>query len=123
MGTPETVDELAVLANRCVEICAEHKAENVLLFDVRGTTILADFYLLCTATSQPHIRALTNHFHHDLLAAGVNVRVEGSPASCWVVIDCGAILVHIMDEERRAFYQLEELWGTDKVSSRSPTEA
>ncbi len=102
-------------ARRCVEICHEHKAEQVLLFDMRGKSILADFYILCCGNSEPHLRALAAALHRGVADSGVRSRTEGELASRWLVFDCGVILIHIMDEELRAFYRLEELWGEDNI--------
>ena len=107
------------LAHRCVEICEGRKAQNVLLFDVRGASVLADFYLICSATSEPHIRAIRGRLDKDLSAEGIEPRVEGKSASHWVVMDYGTVLIHIMDPERRAFYGIEDLWDSDRVIYRS----
>lgn len=107
------------LAKRCVEICTERKAVDIILFDVREKTILADFYLVCGATSLPHIRALADNLRRDLLALGMRPRGEdGDPASHWVVLDYGILIVHILDPERREFYRLEQLWDDRKVIFR-----
>lgn len=107
------------LARRCVDICMERKAVDIILFDVREKTILADFYLVCSGTSQPHIRALADNLRRELLAGGLRPRGEdGDPASQWVVLDYGVLIIHILDPERREFYRLEQLWDDRKVVFR-----
>lgn len=111
------------LARRCVDICEDRKAENVLLFDVRGTSVLADYYLVCSGTSEPHMRAIRARLSRDLAAEGVRPRIEGNSGSRWIVVDAGSILVHIMDPERRDYYKIEELWNAEQIVYRGQTTA
>ena len=112
------------LAKHCVEICEEHRAENVVLFDVRKASVLADYYLLCTGTSMPHIRAISEHLkvevqgEHGLLPRAK----EGDASSEWIVMDYGVLIVHILDGDKRRFYNVEELWNRELVIYRSAAE-
>ena len=112
------------LAKQCVAICEERKAENVVLFDVRETSVLADYYLLCTATSMPHIRAISDHLKVEIQGEfGLAPRAkEGDESSEWVIMDYGVVIVHILDGDRRRFYNVEELWNQDRVVYRSFTD-
>ncbi|OGV64408.1 MAG: ribosome silencing factor [Lentisphaerae bacterium RIFOXYB12_FULL_65_16] len=110
-------------ARRCVEVCEDRKAGDVILFDVRNISVLADFYILCTANSEPHLRAVQDHLHQELAKTGVRPRGrEGVAASRWVIVDYGDVLIHVMDPERRDYYRLEELWGQDCILYRSPQD-
>ena len=110
------------LARRCVEVCEERKAAEILLFDVRETSILADFYIVCSGTSMPHIRAISDQVRKAMLAEGLRPRgQDGVPGSRWMVLDYGSILVHILDPEMRNFYNLEELWDDRKILYRCGT--
>lgn len=104
------------LANKCVQICENRKAEDVMLFDVSHSSILADYYLICTGTSSPHINAISGRLKQELANDGVHMRGrEGDPASQWVVLDYGTVLIHILDPERRDYYQVEDLWDTGNI--------
>jgi len=104
------------LAQRCFDICKDRKAEEVHLYDVRRTSLLADFYLICSGNSVPHIRAISGRLTHDLSSDGIRPRaVEGAPASRWMVLDYGCVLVHIFHPELREFYGIEKLWGEDQL--------
>ncbi|MBN2452227.1 MAG: ribosome silencing factor [Lentisphaeria bacterium] len=112
-------DDTQALARRCVSICEERKAEDVILFDVRSSSILADYYLICTGTSVPHINAIVAHLKRDLAAEGILPRGhDGDAASQWVVLDYGVLLVHVIAPERRGFYRIEELWNLSNVVYR-----
>ena len=104
------------IARRCVEICEEHKASDIQLFDVRENSILADFFIVCSATSLPHLRALADRLRHTLVDEGVKPRgLDGNPSSQWLVLDYGVIIVHIMMPDMRRFYALEDIWDKSKV--------
>ncbi len=97
----------------------EFKALDVTSLDVRSTSLPADCMLIATGTSNRHVRAL---------AAGVVRRsrkgghrafgVEGLHEARWVLIDLGDVLVHVMSEEARGFYQLEKLWSSELHDGR-----
>lgn len=109
------IDAEAV-ARKCVEICEQHKAADILLFDVREKTILADFFLVCSGTSLPHLRALAEHIRRALLDEGIQPRGrDGNPSSQWLVLDYGIIIVHVLTPELRRFYALEDLWDQTKI--------
>ncbi len=117
---PRLDQDSETLARRCVAICEERKAEEILLFDVRESSILADYYLICTGTSAPHISAICNHLRQDLAREGYLPRGrEGDPSSHWVIVDYGVVLVHILDADRRRFYRIEELWENGHLIYRS----
>jgi len=104
------------IARRCVAICEEHKAADIKLFDVHEKTILADYFIVCSGTSLPHLRALAEHIRRTLLDEGISPRGrDGNPSSQWLVLDYGIIIVHIMTPEVRRFYGLENLWDATKL--------
>lgn len=117
-----TDQETEQLARTCVAICEDRKATDVVLFDVRGSSTLADFYIVCSASSEPHLRAICDALHRDLKHSGKPPRIEGSPNSQWIIADCGPVLVHVLDPERRDYYRLEELWDDADLVYRSPEE-
>ncbi|MFA4944590.1 MAG: ribosome silencing factor [Lentisphaeria bacterium] len=111
------------VARFCAEVCHDHKAEAVMVFDARkaAATSLADYYVVCTATSDPHLRALKNHLEKELAAAGVPLLfVSGTPESRWVVVNFSGILVHLFHSDLRHYYKVEELWEEHPVIYRSP---
>lgn len=102
---------IEALAQKCIAICEEKKAANIVLFDVRENSELADYYLVCCGTSLPHIRALADSLRRELTAQGLRPRgQDGAVASQWIVLDYGSILIHIMSPEMRRYYSLEDLW-------------
>ena len=90
---------------------ADVKAQDVTTLDVHQLTNMADYMIICTGTSQRHIKALADNVVMELKRQHVRpLGVEGTPASGWLLIDVGDIVVHIMLQEKRDFYRLEERW-------------
>ena len=116
----DPVRESEALAKRCVEICEDCKAENILLFDVRKTSVLADFYLICNGTSDPHLRAIRVRLEKELAPAGVKLlHTSGTAASRWIILDFNTVLIHVFLPEMREFYKIEELWAKEPIIYRS----
>lgn len=97
-------DEIS-LVRQCQAILEAHRAEDVSLIDLRTQGRIVDFFLIATATSEPHLRALKNHLeaevNHPLFAA------DYRPDSGWCAIDLGSIIVHLLLPDTRRFYDLE----------------
>jgi ribosome-associated protein len=116
--TPAPLDSLE-LAKLAVATCEATKAQDILLFDVHENTIVADYYLVCSGTSMPHINAIAEHVRRALADQGVLMRgQDGRAESRWMVLDYGVLLVHILEPEMRNFYALEELWDESKIVMR-----
>ncbi len=97
----------------CEEIAYDRKAENIIRLDLKELPAVSDYFLLCTAISEPHIRAIADRIQREVLEK-VKVKplhVDGSVESHWIIVDFGGVMVHVMTENSRAQYQLEDLWG------------
>lgn len=77
----------------------------------------ADFFVLCSATSEPHVRSLADDLVDRLRQAGERPwHVEGRESLRWVLIDLVDIVIHVFRKEARDFYALERLWGDAAVT-------
>lgn len=102
-------EQLEQVARSALE---ELKAEDILSLDVRDLTTVTDYMLIATGTSGRHVRALADQVEEQAREQGVRaLGKEGLDSAEWVLIDLGDVLVHIMQREARAFYDLEKLWG------------
>jgi ribosome-associated protein len=89
----------------------ERLAADIRLLDVGEVTLLADYFILCTANSERQINALVGDLSKQLKAeAGRPFGIEGQPPSGWMLLDYGDVVVHILSKEMREFYALDELW-------------
>ena len=101
------------LAKTCAELAANKKAEDIVVLDLRGISSFTDFFVICSGTSEPHLKAIAAEIEerlkndHDLRPGSV----DGFPASQWIVIDYLQVIVHVFRREKRDFYSLEDLWG------------
>ena len=96
----------------------DKKATDIVRLDLTAVSDSLDYFVICSATSQPQMSALERHVLEKLLEVDVRaVGVEG-PSPRWVLINLGAILVHIMTPETRDFYDLEGLWADAKQVKR-----
>ena len=97
-------------------------AEDVVVMDLRGLSTVADFFVVCTAGSGPQISALQDHIdttltrHQCPVAHTEGTWSSGSVGSFtrelqWVLMDCGEIVVHLLNQPAREFYRLEDLWA------------
>ena len=93
----------------------EHKAQNIVLLDLRPETVVADFFVVCTGTTDRQLKALIEH-----VRVGVKERfeelpfsVEGVAESGWVLADYSEVVVHLFLEQKREYYDLEGLWSAE----------
>ncbi len=104
--------EPAELAQFCAQVCEETKAQDIQIFDVSEKSSVVFFYVVCTGTSMPHIRAIADHVRRALAEKGARPRgQDGDVESKWIVLDYGVLIVHVLEPEMREHYALEELWN------------
>ncbi len=95
----------------------ELKARDIKVLDVRGQTIVADFFVMCTGTSITHIQSIAEGVRDRLREnARLRAKPEGDAGSFWVIMDYSDVIMHIFDEETREFYDLERLWADAKIT-------
>lgn len=94
-----------------IEQLEDMKAKETVSIDVAGVSDVTDTLIICTGTSKRHVRSIAEQTALAVKNAGeAPLGVEGLEGSEWVLIDMGNIVVHIMQDETRQFYQLEKLW-------------
>jgi len=92
------------------------KAIDLVVLDVTRVSGVADYFLICSGRSTPHLESISDAIREHLKAEGVRPRhAEGVAASGWVLLDYGDVLMHMFLEDTRAYYALERLWGDAPV--------
>jgi ribosome-associated protein len=83
------------------------------VLDLRGISTFTDFFVICSATSEPQLKAIANEIETELRKEHATrpVAIDGFPASQWIVLDYLHVVVHVFHRDKRAFYSLEDLWG------------
>jgi ribosome-associated protein len=94
----------------------EKKAENLMLIDITNLAVFADYFIICSGTSDRMLNALANsviEFLHQNYHFKINK--EGEPRDGWILLDVGEIIIHIFSPEQRNYYKLEDLWSQGKI--------
>ncbi|MBY7924170.1 ribosome silencing factor [Vibrio fluvialis] len=88
------------------------KAVDIVTLDVQGKSSVTDYMIICSGTSKRHVSSIADHVASEAKKAGVEpLGIDGENEGEWVVVDMGTTMLHVMQEEHRAMYQLEKLWG------------
>ena len=110
-----TAKEVAAIAAKALD---SKKGIDLRLIEISDISTLADYFLICTASSNTHVRTLCDAVEEAMDKAGEPmVGREGHRGGTWVVLDFGCVVVHVFTEETRAFYDLERLWQDGKQVS------
>ena len=82
------------------------------VLEVTSVTNVADYFVIATGTSRPHVKALYDEIHYRMKSVGeVHTPAEGGDMGWWILMDFGDVVVHLMQPEAREYYDLEGLWG------------
>jgi ribosome-associated protein len=107
------------LARRIVELAEDKKAADIVLLDLTGLTGVADCFVICSGGSERQLDAIANGIIGGLRDEGIRpFGREGTPASHWVLVDFGGVIVHVFTPPERDFYQLERHWAEAKTILR-----
>ena len=92
------------------EAADDAKAERIEVLDVREKTSVADYFIVCTGTSDRHVQSIGEKVEEKLAETKVKpLRTDGERTG-WVLQDYGDVILHVMREEQRQFYDIESLW-------------
>jgi ribosome-associated protein len=95
-----------------IKTIVAHKGMEAVIIEVTKFCSFADFFILCSGGSHRHVTALAQHVEETLAQAGVKpLGVEGREEGQWVLMDYNTLVIHIFMQERREFYNLEDLWS------------
>ena len=97
--------------NEMAKILDSRKGFDIAIINVKEQTIIADYFLICSGTSNTHVKTLAEELEMKTAELGIQkLRIEGVREGRWVVVDFGDILVHIFHKEEREYYDIERLW-------------
>ena len=114
-------DNFLKLAKVVVKIAEDKKGENIVLLDVKELTEITNYFVIVTANSMPQINAIANEIEKTLKYDYETevLRRDGGSTVNWKVLDFGGIIVHIMSQDLRTLYNLENIWAKTKQKNIS----
>ena len=94
----------------------EKKGIDIKLLKIDRVSSLADYFLICTGTSNTHVKTLCDYAEYSLEELGEKMLGrEGHRGNTWELLDYGTIVIHVFTDEARKFYDLERLWADAEV--------
>jgi len=107
MRATTTEQKLRIITKAAVE----RKALDLEALDIRGRTLMADYFVVCSGSSNIHIKAIVDNILHKLAEHGIKKpRVEGYAEAKWALIDAEDVVAHVFGVDERSFYDLESIW-------------
>ena len=108
-----TLKEMALLLAQAMD---SKKGKDIRVLETDGVTTLADYFVLCSGSSAPQLKALADAGEKAMKDHGILPHhVEGHRGGTWILQDYGDVVVHVFDKEARAFYDLDRLWADAKT--------
>ena len=106
------------MLNKLQDTLQDIKAEQVIAIDVQALTNITDYIVICTGRSKRHAAAIADHVKQSIKDyTDIKPVIQGLESSEWVIVDLQDIVLHIMLNEIRDFYQLEKLWDKELIIS------
>jgi ribosome-associated protein len=88
------------------------KARDVIQLDVKNTSDVTDYMVVCSGNSKRHVQSIADNLAKEARHAGEEpLGYEGQTEGEWVLVDLGDVIVHVMQDQTRSYYELEKLWG------------
>ncbi len=98
------------IVKKIVKALDDKKGNDIQVIKIEELTIVADYFVICTANSNTHVRSLADEVEYQLEESGIKAdHIEGR-ATGWVLLEYRGVVVHIFLEEARNYYNLERLW-------------
>jgi ribosome-associated protein len=107
----EWMDTKEILAT-VVEAAEDKKAQNPVVLDINGLSVVADYFVICHGNSETQVQAIAQEIRKKGFEIGLDPKpMEGYDEARWVLIDLGDIVAHVFHREEREYYNLEKLWA------------
>lgn len=104
------------LLNLAVEAAEDKKAMNVVALDLKGVSLISDYFVICHGNSDVQVQSIATEIRKRVQETGSQIRgIEGMNSARWVLIDLGDVIVHVFHRDERDYYNIERLWSDAKV--------
>ena len=116
--------QAAKMTQLAIAALEDKKAEDITLIDIAKVSVLADYFLIANGNNRNQVQAMADNVDEQLTKAGYSLKsMEGYPTGNWILMDYQDIIVHILDEENRLFYDLERIWRDGSLVEKADLEA
>jgi len=100
------------IVKEAIRIVEDKKGEQIVLLNLKGVSIIADYFIVCSGESSVQMRSIAQEIEKRFKEIGIKLLSSQSPRdSHWILLDFGTVVIHIFSKEAREFYQLERLWA------------
>jgi ribosome-associated protein len=100
------------IALRVAQAASDRKALDIRVLDMRSVTLIADYFVICSAESMVHLRAIARGILDEVKDDDLKIkRQEGTDDARWVLVDLGDVIIHAFHHAEREFYDLDSLWA------------
>lgn len=104
--------DTTALLNIIETVLDDKKAQNIMVIDVKGRTSVTDYMVVAGGSSNRHIASMGHYVAEAVKEKGFSpLGMEGEQGSDWVLLDLGDVILHLMTDQARDYYQLEKLWS------------
>lgn len=104
------------IMNEVVKAADDKKAHNLVVLNLKGISLVADYFVICHGNSDTQVQAIAQEVRRKADELGVTMRgMEGFDTARWVLVDLGDVVVHVFHRDEREYYNIERLWSDAKV--------
>ncbi|MGO4887260.1 ribosome silencing factor [Anaerobacillus sp. MEB173] len=106
------MEEKNSIVKLVVNAADDKRAENIVALDMKGISLIADYFVICHGNSEKQVQAIAQEIKKVAQENEIDLkRLEGFDQARWVLIDLGDVVVHVFHKDERLYYNLEKLWG------------
>jgi ribosome-associated protein len=105
------MDTKKILAT-VVEAAEDKKAQNLVVLNIQGLSVIADYFVICHGNSETQVQAIAKEIRDKAFEIGLDPKpMEGYDKARWILLDLGDVVAHVFHREEREYYNLEKLWA------------
>ena len=108
-----TEEKIQMIVESLMKVLTDKRGQDIEVLHVKNLTSIADYFIVCTGTSNTHLRTLSEEVER-VMEETYQIRphhIEGYESASWILVDYGFVVVHIFHRDARQFYSLERLWA------------
>lgn len=106
------MEEIRQLLETAVMAADSKRAEDIIVLNMKGISLVADFFIICHGNSDKQVQAIAREMKDKVEEENFSIkRIEGFDEAKWILVDLGDVIAHIFHKDERSYYNLERLWG------------